>query len=234
MSITPVVPLGEAHAPPAVCDDTFGKISTPPGKLGDSLEESGEGSDRLERARRSLLQAERSLGVAPVTHFPASSIPSPVDSATLSSDSVARAHTIVGAEQSLTGRVWHCLDGNAVLFRALASVCEKGQWIGFLGLKNAGWCAAREQGIDLRRSLIVPDPSPSPSRALAAMIDGLDIVVCDNIDIPNSVYRSISGRVRARNCLLFTTRVWSGISQPWRDHATYPLQSRAHQHEEAV
>lgn len=162
------------------------------------LGEPDRGRERLERARRSLLQVERNVGVTPVSH-------------------------------SLTGRIWHSLEGNAALFRALVSVTKKGQWVGFLGLDNAGWCAAEEEGIDLHRTLIVPDPSPSPARALAAMIDGLDLVVCGNIDIPRSTYRPIAGRVRARNCLLFTTRAWVGVSQPWFEHATQPLR-----HVEAV
>lgn len=245
MSIAPVVPLGESRDLLRESDTSSGKSRSVPGESGNPLEESrgplekpGSGPDRLERARRSLLRAERSVGVTPVSHFPTgpAHLPCTLTRSSVASPANASASTLANspAGMSPVGRVWHCLDGNAALFRVLASACEKGQWVGFLGLDNAGWCAAEEQGIDLRRTLIVPDPSPSPARALAAMIDGLDVVVCGNIDIPQSIHRSIAGRVRTRKCLLFITRAWDGISQPWFDHAAPALQTHTRQHVEAV
>ncbi|MDO5728922.1 MAG: hypothetical protein Q4P71_04775 [Actinomycetaceae bacterium] len=116
---------------------------------------------------------------------------------------------------NLRGQVWHVSGGNEQLFRALASVQNTGQWIGFAGLPYPGWCAAQEAGIDLRRVLVVEEVDPYPARVLATLIDGLDIVVCGDSGLERRHYRSLGGRARSRGCLVITTHPWIGVSKPW-------------------
>ncbi|MDO5721050.1 MAG: hypothetical protein Q4P06_00690 [Actinomycetaceae bacterium] len=114
----------------------------------------------------------------------------------------------------VAGRVWH-VTGNEELFQALGQVASATVWNLLAGLENPGWCAAAEMGVDLRRTVVLPDPLVVDARVLAAAIDGFGVVACGPVALPFAQKRALSGRVRARKVTFLTTCAWEGVSAPW-------------------
>ncbi len=149
---------------------------------------------RLARARQSLIQAENSVGLAPVT-------------------SLER------------GRVWHVDSGNAAVFEALTDLYETGQWIGFIGFRNPGWCAVSERGLPLNKILSVPTVGQSALQTFAALIDGVDLIAAGPLPLTARDQRTLAGRVRTRRVTVLTTQPWAGVSRPWKttDHKHFAV-----------
>ena len=62
----------------------------------------------------------------------------------------------------------------------LARASSTGSWIAVVGMESWGWAAAVSAGIDPSRSVSVATPAPQQwSAVLAALVDAVDIVVCD-------------------------------------------------------
>jgi hypothetical protein len=68
---------------------------------------------------------------------------------------------------------------------------------------------AAEYGIDLSRLALVPEPGEQWPSVVAALIDGIDIViVATPADVPATTARPLMARARQRGCVLVPTRVW--------------------------
>jgi hypothetical protein len=86
-----------------------------------------------------------------------------------------------------------------------------GRWAAVAGLPAPGVVAAHEHGIPVERLALVPNPGPDWPVVVAALLDGLDMVVVappDNADA--TTVRMLAARARARGAVLMTTRPWVG------------------------
>jgi hypothetical protein len=77
----------------------------------------------------------------------------------------------------------------------LAAASRAGSWCAVVGLPTFGATAAAEAGVELSRLALVPYPGPEWSTVVAALLDGVDVVVTAP---PGPVAASLTGRLAAR------------------------------------
>jgi hypothetical protein len=85
--------------------------------------------------------------------------------------------------------------GNALLLALLAGASQAGSWCAVVGMPSLGLVAAAEMGVDLSRLALVPSPGPEWPGVVAALLDGIDIVVAAP---PGPVATTVAGRLAAR------------------------------------
>ncbi|HET8659012.1 MAG TPA: hypothetical protein VFM55_08455 [Micromonosporaceae bacterium] len=83
----------------------------------------------------------------------------------------------------------------SVLLTLLAAASRSGSWCAVVGIPALGAVAAAEAGIELSRLALVPSPGPDWSRVVAALLDGVDIVVAAP---PGPVAAVVASRLAAR------------------------------------
>jgi hypothetical protein len=99
----------------------------------------------------------------------------------------------------------------SLLLALLAEASRSGSWCAVVGIPSLGALAAQENGIDLDRLALVPDPGPDWPTVIAALIDGVDVVVTA---IPGQVAPTIADRLvaraRQRGSVLMPFGQWPG------------------------
>lgn len=99
----------------------------------------------------------------------------------------------------------------SLLLALLAEASRSGSWCAVVGIPSLGALAAQESGIDLDRLALVPDPGPDWPTVIAALIDGVDVVVTA---IPGQVAPTIADRLvaraRQRGSVLMPFGPWPG------------------------
>lgn len=85
--------------------------------------------------------------------------------------------------------------GTSLLLALLAEASRTGSWCAVVGVPTLGMGAAAELGIALDRLALVPNPGPEWATVVAALIDGVDVVV---IAVPGTVSASVTDRLAAR------------------------------------
>lgn len=99
----------------------------------------------------------------------------------------------------------------SLLLALLAAASSAGSWCAVVGVPTLGALAAAESGIVLDRLALVPDPGPEWPTVVAALIDGVDVVV---VAVPGQVSPSITSRLvaraRQRGCVLVPYGRWDG------------------------
>lgn len=93
----------------------------------------------------------------------------------------------------------------------LAAASRAGSWCAVVGVPALGALAAAESGIVLDRLALVPNPGPDWPTVVAALIDGVDVVVTA---VPGTVSGPIvsrlAARARQRGSVLVPFGDWSG------------------------
>jgi hypothetical protein len=104
------------------------------------------------------------------------------------------------------------VQGSASLLLALlATTSRDGAWVAFVGAPAVGMLAAADVGISLERTAVVPDPGPDAPAVLAALLDGMDVlVVGPRAALADADRRRLAARTRQRDAVLVTTERWPG------------------------
>ncbi|MFY1699177.1 MULTISPECIES: hypothetical protein [unclassified Solwaraspora] len=101
------------------------------------------------------------------------------------------------------------LGATSLLLALLAEVSRAGLWCAVVGVPALGAGAAAELGIALDRLALVPHPGPDWPTVVAALIDGVDVVV---VAAPAAVTPQVTGRLaaraRQRGCVLVPCGRW--------------------------
>ena len=110
-----------------------------------------------------------------------------------------------------TGRAAPAGGGTSLLLALLAAASQSGSWCAVVGVPALGALAAAESGIALDRLALVPNPGPDWPTVVAALIDGVDLVVTA---VPGPISSSIAGRLaaraRQRGSVLMPFGSWAG------------------------
>lgn len=85
--------------------------------------------------------------------------------------------------------------GTSLVLALLAAASRSGSWCAVVGVPALGVLAAAEVGIALDRLALVPHPGPEWATVVAALIDGVDVVVTA---VPGTVAASVASRLAAR------------------------------------
>ncbi|MBX9246990.1 hypothetical protein ICW40_19550, partial [Actinotalea ferrariae] len=93
----------------------------------------------------------------------------------------------------------------------LAEASAAGSWVALVGLPGVGVLAAHELGIALDRVVLVPDPGADGPTVVAALLDGVDVVVVGpRTALADGDRRRLSARARERSSVLVPTTPWPG------------------------
>ncbi|MDO4887906.1 MAG: hypothetical protein Q3979_04260 [Actinomycetaceae bacterium] len=158
-----------------------------------------EAVDRLSLARRTLAQAEESVGLR-----------GPVALAGAQIRELPGGWAVPeGFEEffprGLAPGMSIGVRGSRIVTLMLAAVASSaGAWTAFLGCQGTGWGMARALGVDLERVVCVPRVSEGvSSQVLAAAVDGFDVVaVGPGVHVDARGRRLLVKRALTRGCLL--------------------------------
>lgn len=103
------------------------------------------------------------------------------------------------------------IGGSTTLLLSMAAAAADQRWCGVAGFPDVGLLAAAERGVDLSRTLLVPDLGARATQVLAVLVDGLDVVVLGTgTEMADRERRALAGRLRRRGGVLFTDSPWPG------------------------
>lgn len=98
--------------------------------------------------------------------------------------------------------------GTSLLLALLAAATEAGSWAAVVGMPSLGIAAAAEYGVDVTRLALVPRPGVELPAVVAALLDGVDLVVVQPETVPAAVARRLSARARHRGAVLLSSGAW--------------------------
>ena len=99
----------------------------------------------------------------------------------------------------------------SLLLALVARASQEGAWVAVVGLPGVGVLAAQQSGVDLDRLALVPCPGPDAPTVLAALIDGVDLVIVGAAAaLVDPDRRRLMARARERGTVLLSTVPWSG------------------------
>lgn len=115
-----------------------------------------------------------------------------------------------GSTIAVTGRP--ARNGSTSLVLALlAQASRSGSWCAVVGVPDLGLVAAAEVGVVLDRLALVPQPGPEWASVVAALIDGVDVVVTAvPAAVSASVANRLAARARQRGSVLVPYGPWTG------------------------
>jgi hypothetical protein len=103
----------------------------------------------------------------------------------------------------------YAVDSASLALALAAGASRAGEWVGFAGCPDFGAEAAAELGIELSRTVLVPDPGEHWLEVTAALVDVLRVVV---LRPPASVGEWAAGvldsRLRTRSAVLVVHGEW--------------------------
>ncbi len=122
----------------------------------------------------------------------------------------------------------YAVDSASLALAAAAGASRTGEWVGFAGWRDFGAEAAAELGIELSRTVVVPDPGDHWLEVTAALVDVLRVVVLrPPASVDARTASVLDSRLRTRSAVLVVhgpwprvearlsteTSVWSGPSR---------------------
>ena len=106
----------------------------------------------------------------------------------------------------------YAVDSASLALALAAGASQAGEWVGFAGCADFGAEAAAELGIELSRTVLVPDPGEHWLEVTAALVDVLRVVV---LRPPASVDERTAGildsRLRTRSAVLVVHGDWPRV-----------------------
>lgn len=101
--------------------------------------------------------------------------------------------------------------GTSVVLALLAEASAGGAWSAVVGLPDLGLRAAAEAGVALERLALVPWPGPEWTTVVAALLDGVEVVVvAPPGPVPDRTASRLVARARQRGSVLVARGRWPG------------------------
>lgn len=121
---------------------------------------------------------------------------------------VATHPALAGLLQLHTGSSY-AVDSASLAMTLMAGPSADGAWCGVVGTAELGLEAAAAAGVELQRTILVPDPGDAWLEVTAALIDVLGVVVLTAPpDVPAKDVSRISARLRQRGAILIAYGDW--------------------------
>ncbi|MGW4394627.1 hypothetical protein ACWEHA_05000 [Amycolatopsis nivea] len=96
----------------------------------------------------------------------------------------------------------------SLLFALLAEATSAGAWAAVVGAPSLGIVAAAEHGVAVSRLALVPQPGAEYPAVMAALLDGVDLVVTEPRSVRPDVARRLAARARHRGAVLLSLGHW--------------------------
>jgi hypothetical protein len=123
---------------------------------------------------------------------------------------VATHPALDGMLQLRTGGAYE-VDAASLAMMLLAAPSQQGAWSAVIGANDFGIEAAAELGVDLTRTVLVPDPGEQWLEATAALADVVTLVVLrPPVAVSERTASRISARLRKRSSVLIVWGTWPG------------------------
>jgi hypothetical protein len=104
----------------------------------------------------------------------------------------------------------YTVDSASLALAMAAGASAAGEWVGFAGWSDFGAEAATQWGIDLSRTVLVPEPGEHWLEVVAALVDVLRVVVlCPPGRVDPKSMSVVEARLRARSAALVVWGEWS-------------------------
>ncbi len=177
--------------------------------------------DRISRARAALARAELRTGARsqPASPSPAPALPLPPEarrSPLLLTDRpplpVPTALTPLLPDGLRRGGTAAVLGSTSLVLALLAAACAgRETWVAVVGQPGIGLLATAQAGVALDRLAVVPHPGADAAPVIAALLDGVDIVlVGPEVALGDADRRRLSSRARERGSVLLSSMPWPG------------------------
>lgn len=102
---------------------------------------------------------------------------------------------------------------SSLVLALLAGASAAGAWSAVVGMPGLGLLAASHAGVALERLALVPDPGPEWAAVVAALLDGVDLVVAvPPGPVPARVASRLTARARQRGSVLLPVGRWEGAA----------------------
>jgi hypothetical protein len=98
----------------------------------------------------------------------------------------------------------------SLLAALLVAPTASDSWAAVVGLPNLGVLAAAELGVAVDRLALVRHPGADLPAVIAALLDGMDLVVTPRARLTDAQTRRLSARARHRGAVLLTVGSWPG------------------------
>jgi hypothetical protein len=98
----------------------------------------------------------------------------------------------------------------SLLLALLAAPTAGDSWAAVVGMPDLGVLAAAELGVAVDRLALVRHPGAELPAVLAALLDGMDLVVTPRARLTDAQARRLSVRARHRGAVLLAVGAWSG------------------------
>jgi hypothetical protein len=108
----------------------------------------------------------------------------------------------------------------SLLLALLATPTATGSWAAVVGMPQLGIAAADELGVAVERLALVRHPGPDLPVVIAALLDGMDLVVAPRARLTEAQARRLSARARHRGAVLLATGPWPAVDLELRHAAT--------------
>jgi hypothetical protein len=106
----------------------------------------------------------------------------------------------------------YAVDSASLALALAAGASRSGEWVGFAGWGDFGAEAASQLGIDLRRTVLVPEPGELWLEVVAALVDVLKVVVLKPSTLVDAKSASVlDARLRARSSTLVVWGEWPRV-----------------------
>src|SRR5450830_1027253 len=103
------------------------------------------------------------------------------------------------------------LGSTSLVLALLAEACGGGAWAAAVGQPTVGLLAAAQTGVDLERLAVVPQPGIEAPTVVAALLDGVDVVlVGPEAVLTDGDRRRLVSRARERGSVLLASGTWPG------------------------
>jgi hypothetical protein len=117
---------------------------------------------------------------------------------------------LTGLLQLRTGGAYQ-VDRASLAIAMLAAPSAEGCWTAVVGAADFGIEAAAEMGVDLTRTILVPDPGDQWLEATAALVDVVSVVLLRPPSaVPARSVSKIAARLRKRSSALVVWGEWPG------------------------
>lgn len=118
-------------------------------------------------------------------------------------------HPALAGVVQLRGGSSYEVDGLGLAMMLLAGPSRAGEWCAVVGLPDFGAEAAAEAGVDLARTVLVPEPGEQWLEVAAALVDVVPVVLLrPGGRVAPSVAERLGARLRKRSAVLLVQGPW--------------------------
>lgn len=105
----------------------------------------------------------------------------------------------------------YAVDSTSLALLLMAGPSGDGAWSAIVGTDRVGLEAAAELGVDLDRTVWVPDAGADPASVLGALVDAVGVVMVDRVTLPQREVARLRARLHRRQAVLIAVGDWPRV-----------------------